>query len=133
MKKHSVLMRRITALIIDAILSVIIGGIFFIILSMFRLYYAGLVFISLPILLMIFRDSYKQSIGKTIMKLCVIDVSSSQQAPFKYRILRQITIPFILLDGIVCLATNGLRVTDFAFGTKVISNVTNFADLDIKR
>ena len=115
-QNESIIVRRLWALIIDGVLACILS----LVLTMFT-DYMNPIRIILPMLLLLLRDAYKQSPGKTFMKLRVVDVASMQRAKLKYRILRQISLPFALIEIVVCLFTHGVRFTDFWCGTKVVS------------
>ena len=114
-QNRSVIVRRLWALIIDGVCAYGIA------LALTWFDYMSPIRVILPIVLLLFRDIYKQSLGKTIMKLRVIDISTMQRAQLKYRILRQITLLVAPFEIVACLITRGLRLTDIWCGTKVVS------------
>lgn len=117
-----VLFRRAIAMLIDMFVIGVISLLPEYIVFLLDFKYDTIVWLFFVWVLSLMRDAFGRGLGKTIMKLHVIDVRTNRQASWQKRIIRNITSPFWMIEVVVCRICNGLRITDFWFGTKVVSD-----------
>ena len=118
----SVFVRRAIAFVIDIVISCVITYVLMLMGYILEADSFSLIAMIIGIALVIGRDAFGRSPGKTMMRLIVINIHTQKKASLFHRIARNITTPFWMIEVIVCRICNGLRITDFWFGTKVISD-----------
>ena len=118
----SVLFRRAIAMLIDMFVIGVVSLLPEYIVFLLDFKYDILVWLLFVWVLSLLRDVSGRGLGKTIMKLHVIDVRTNRLASWKKRVFRNISSPFWMIELTVCAITKGLRITDFWFGTKVVSD-----------
>ena len=118
----SVFSRRAIAFVIDIAISCVITYILMVMGYLLDVENTSLIGLLIGVVLVICRDSFGKSPGKVMMRLTVISVRTKKKASLFHRIARNITTPFWMIEVVVCRICNGLRITDFWFGTKVVSD-----------
>ena len=118
----SVFSRRVVAFFIDTAIGCVLSCILSVIGAFIHPQYGSLVAMLVGITLIICRDAFGKSPGKALMRLTVIDVRTQKQVAFSKRILRQLTTPLWMIETVVCLVYNGIRITDFWLSTKVVAD-----------
>ena len=118
----SVFSRRAVAFFIDTAIGCVLSCILSVIGAFIHPQYGSLAAMFIGITLIICRDAFGKSPGKALMRLTVIDVRTQKRAAFLKRILRQLTTPLWMIEAVVCLVCNGIRITDFWLSTKVAAD-----------
>ena len=120
-KMKKTLLFRAIALGIDAI--IIAGIIIPLLLILFGENSLDYVYLGIfaACVFVVLRDIFGKSIGKYLMGLNIVDIKSNERAKFYQRLLRNITAPITIAEGIILLASKRhSRIGDNIAKTKVV-------------
>ena len=109
MDSVKVLFRRVVAFYIDMAIAMFIGLLAYYIISNVIEVNKQIFIVIVYLLLTIFRDISCRSIGKNITKLYIVDANGKGDATISQRILRNITTPIIVFEGLSILWRGDLR------------------------
>ena len=85
-------------------------------------------FMACALVFLVFRDLFGRSLGKCLLGIKIIDIKSGQKAKWYQRVIKNITTPLTMVEGIVLMASKGdRRWGDFIGKTRIEANGNSYA------
>ncbi len=117
--------KRLLAFIIDLFIIAIIVNLLLVVVEIIcskQSVFLMLFFSSLMVTLLLCKDCFNgQSLGKRIMKIQLVDVKKGTEVSNIRCVVRNLLIPFWIVEIFVLVVSNGRRIGDYITKTKIIN------------
>ena len=121
-KNFRILLKRVVALYIDLFISEAIATVLYEMykpICDYEMDYIPFV-LAVALVALLCKDLFDRSIGKRIMRLCILDIKTNSSPKLYQRVLRNITAPITVFEGVLVFMNNeNRRLGDVLAGTVV--------------